>query len=75
MGPDDIVLTLCKNDRWIMDGDPLSEVSIADLNKTAETWDIRIEVKPDAENVGGVTLFGKKFGNHDQDINFKAYYS
>ena len=50
-------------------------VSIADLNKTAETWDIRIEVKPDAENVGGVTLFGKKFGNHDQDINFKAYYS
>ncbi len=75
MGPDDIVLTLCKNDRWIMDGDPLSEVSIAGLNKTAETWDIRIEVKPDAENVGGVTLFGKKFGNHDQDINFKAYYS
>ena len=58
-----------------MDGDPLSEVSIADLNKTAETWDIRIEEKPDAENVGGVTLFGKKFGNHDQDINFKAYYS
>lgn len=58
-----------------MDGDPLSQVSISDLNKTAETWEIRIEVKPDAENVGGVTLFGKKFGNHDQDINFKAYYS
>ena len=58
-----------------MDGDPLSQVSISDLNKTAETWEIRIEVKPDAENVGGVTLFGKKFGNHDQDINFKVYYS
>lgn len=58
-----------------MDGDLLSQVSISDLNKTAETWEIRIEVKPDAENVGGVTLFGKKFGNHDQDINFKAYYS
>lgn len=58
-----------------MDGEPLSEISIADLNKRLETWDIRIEVKSDAEHVGGVTLFGKKFGNHEQDINFRAYYS
>ncbi|WP_108033474.1 ArsR/SmtB family transcription factor [Trichococcus patagoniensis] len=58
-----------------MDGDPLSQISISDLDTTSETWEIRIEVKPDAAHVGGMTLFGKKFGNHDQDINFKAYYS
>jgi predicted transcriptional regulator len=57
-----------------IDGDPLSDVSVNDLDTTCDKWTFRIEVKEDAEHVGGATLFGKKFGNHDQDIMFKLYY-
>ncbi|MBU5594068.1 ArsR family transcriptional regulator [Amphibacillus sp. MSJ-3] len=57
-----------------MDGDHLSDITIADLSTAHDSWIFRIEVKEDAEHVGGVTLFGKKFGNHPQDIIFKTYY-
>jgi predicted transcriptional regulator len=29
---------------------------------------VRIEVKPDARHPGGVNIFGRGFGNYDQDI-------
>ncbi len=58
-----------------MDGEQLSKVNIADLNSTKETWHFKIEVKKNANNIGGCTLFGKGFGNHDQDIQLKLYYS
>ncbi len=29
---------------------------------------LRIEVKPDARHPGGVNVFGRGFGNYDQDI-------
>ncbi|MDC3416871.1 ArsR/SmtB family transcription factor [Aquibacillus salsiterrae] len=57
-----------------IDGDPLSDVNIDDLDQTCDSWTLRVEVKEDAKHVGGVTIFGRKFGNHDQDINFKIYY-
>ncbi|SEO16686.1 Predicted transcriptional regulator [Amphibacillus marinus] len=57
-----------------MDGDKLSNVTIDDMDANTDGWTIRIEVKKDAEHVGGVTLFGDKFGNHKQDIVFKSYY-
>ncbi|ENH96860.1 ArsR family transcriptional regulator [Gracilibacillus halophilus YIM-C55.5] len=57
-----------------MDGEPMSDVTIDDLDTTKDGWTLRIEVKEDAEHVGGVTLFGRHFGNHDQDISFKLYY-
>ncbi|NGZ74361.1 ArsR/SmtB family transcription factor [Saccharibacillus alkalitolerans] len=57
-----------------VDGDPMSDVSIADLDTSCDRWTLRIEVKEDAKNVGGATIFGKKFGNHNQDILFKMYY-
>ncbi len=34
----------------------------------------RIGVKPDAENVGGMNLFGERFGNYSQHINVKVNY-
>lgn len=58
-----------------MDGDPLSDFNIQDINPKTETWDLRIEVKKDAKHVGGVTLFGEDFGNHNQNIKVKLYYS
>lgn len=57
-----------------VDGDPMSDISIADLDTNCDRWTLRIEVKENAQNVGGATIFGKKFGNHNQDILFKMYY-
>lgn len=58
-----------------MEGEPLSDVTIADLSTDADMWRLKIEVKEDATNVGGCTLFGKGFGNYDQNIKLKSYYS
>jgi len=59
-----------------MEGEPLSDVRITDfpLSET-QLWTLRVEVKEDAKNVGGCTIYGKNFGNHDQDINLKLFYS
>ena len=58
-----------------MEGDPLSEISISDIPSHEETWHLKIEVKEDAKHIGGCTLFGKGFGNYDQDIKIKTFYS
>lgn len=57
-----------------IDGDPLSNILVDDLDTSCDRWTLRIEVKEDAKHVGGASLFGKKFGNHDQDIVFKLFY-
>ncbi|MDR1018585.1 MAG: helix-turn-helix domain-containing protein [Lachnospiraceae bacterium] len=53
----------------------LSGVTINDIPNDPTTWKIKFEIKPDAENIGGLTLFGKGFGNYDQNIKLKIYYS
>lgn len=59
-----------------IDGYKLSDVSIEDLHLDASPFiSIRIEVKDTAEHVGGVTIFGKDFGNYPQNILFTTYYS
>lgn len=35
---------------------------------------VRIGVKSDAENHGGINLFGKKFGNYETDLQMRIYY-
>ncbi|EOI01793.1 ArsR family transcriptional regulator [Enterococcus moraviensis ATCC BAA-383] len=57
-----------------VDSNILSAVTIADIKSEMDTWKLKIEVKEDAENRGGCTLFGRGFGNHDQDIRVKMYY-
>lgn len=58
-----------------LDGQPFTDVCLADLPVDAETWTVRFEVKQDAKKAGGCTIFGKGFGNHDQDIELSAFYS
>ena len=36
---------------------------------------LKLAVPEDAEHVGGLTIFGKGFGNYNQDINVKISYS
>ena len=36
---------------------------------------LRLEVPDDARHVGGLTIFGRDFGNYNQDIEFRIVYS
>lgn len=59
-----------------MDGQYLSQINLDKLNlKDSPLLKLRIAVESTSENVGGLTLFGKGFGNHNQNINIDMYYS
>lgn len=52
-----------------VDGVTISNVTINDLNLNVSPFiSVRIGVKPDAKNVGGINLFGSRFGNYPQDL-------
>nr|WP_144926189.1 ArsR family transcriptional regulator [Paenibacillus bovis] len=58
-----------------IDGDIISDESIYTLHFEEEIIKLRIEIKEDATHVGGFTIFGKGFGNWDQNIEWKFYYT
>ena len=52
-----------------VDGVKISPVSINDLDlETHHSIRLRIGVKENARNPGGINIFGRGFGNYDQDI-------
>ncbi len=58
-----------------IDGLKISDVTINDLDiKQGQPLDFRIAVEDDAEHVGGITLFGKSFGNYSIDIHVSLNY-
>lgn len=62
-------------DGAFVDGVQVSGTKIGDLQlESSRRITVRIAVKPDALNVGGVNLFGKGFGNYPQDIELKLRY-
>ena len=59
-----------------IDGLKISDVTITDLNLTDKTpIRFKMSVNEDASNIGGLTIFGKNFGNYNQDINIRIDYS
>jgi predicted transcriptional regulator len=57
-----------------VDGTRISDVMLADLDIRKHTSvKVRIGIKEDAANVGGVNIFGEGFGNYDQHIIMKMY--
>lgn len=59
-----------------IDGLQISDVTIQDLNLTDKsTIRFRLAVNEDAQHVGGLTIYGKNFGNYNQDINVRINYS
>lgn len=62
-------------DGTFIDGLKISDVSITqfDLNDHSQMR-FRFEVPEDAIHVGGLTLFGRQFGNYSQDINVRVRY-
>jgi predicted transcriptional regulator len=56
-------------DGAFVDGVRISRLTPKDLDLSAHrSIRIKIEVKPDARHPGGVNIFGRGFGNYDQDI-------
>ena len=59
-----------------IDGLQISETSIDEFKLTSKsTLKFKLEVPENAEHVGGLTIFGRGFGNYNQDINVKMAYS
>lgn len=58
-----------------IDGLVLSHKRLEDLKLHESPFiNFRISIDPKAEHPGGVSLFGRGFGNHPQDILVKLYY-
>lgn len=57
-----------------IDGIQISDVKLSSLDLDLKQWKFRISVLEDAENVGGVTLFGSYFRNYNQNLVFRVYY-
>lgn len=58
-----------------IDGVNISDITLKQLNLIpGQPFNFRISNLPNAKNCGGVSLFGKGFGNYNQDIIIKTYY-
>ncbi|MCL1854976.1 MAG: helix-turn-helix domain-containing protein [Clostridia bacterium] len=58
-----------------IDGGKRSDVTLEDINiRHATNLVLRIGAPKDTENAGGLTIFGRRFGNYDQDIRIRMQY-
>jgi len=58
-----------------IDGMPISAVAVRDLQLVGTPYiAIRIGVKAEAAHVGGINLFGSRFGNYPQDLVLRIAY-
>jgi len=59
-----------------VDGVKISSVTIDDLKLRDKPYiSLKLGVKEDSENIGGMNLFGSKFGNYEQGLIMKVNYS
>lgn len=59
-----------------IDGLKISDVSLNDLCLSSNNAiRFKLAVPKTAEHVGGLTIFGKSFGNYNQDIKVNIYYT
>lgn len=56
-----------------IDEERMSDITVADILLREQFWTLRFAVDEKAVNVGGLTLYGAGFGNHDQDILIRVY--
>ena len=58
-----------------IDGRASSEIKISDLDLSRRAFiAVRVGIDDDAENKGGLNIFGRHFGNHPQDIVMQIDY-
>lgn len=59
-----------------IDGLQVSNISLRDFDLNYKsTIKLKLAVEEDAEHVGGLTIFGKNFGNYNQNISVSINYS
>jgi len=59
-----------------VDGSPISCVRLCELNIVPHApITVRIGTKPDARNIGNINLFGRHFGNYEQDLILRLLYT
>lgn len=59
-----------------IDGLKISDVTIQSLNlDSSSEFRFRMAVPESANNVGGITIFGRNFGNYNQDIRIRLFYN
>lgn len=59
----------------LIDGEKISNTTLNDIDWDKNLIELRLAVEDTSQNVGGLTIFGKKFGNYPQDIRYRLYYS
>lgn len=58
-----------------IDGEPLSAVTLDQLNLHQKSYfTVRLGVKDEADNVGGINLFGRRFGNYELDLLLRIHH-
>lgn len=69
------ILVINKKGTFI-DGLQVSDITIRDFNLDfRSTVKFKMAVEDQSEHIGGLTIFGKTFGNYNQDINVRINYS
>ncbi|WEG11890.1 helix-turn-helix domain-containing protein [Pullulanibacillus sp. KACC 23026] len=58
-----------------IDGEKLSTITINQLDLRQKYLTFRLSVPEDANHPGGLTLYGQGFGNYNEDLVFRLYYS
>ncbi|HVO40197.1 MAG TPA: helix-turn-helix domain-containing protein [Spirochaetia bacterium] len=59
-----------------VDGVRVSDVKLKDLDLPAHhSIRVRIGIKEDAEHLGGLNIFGRGFGNYDQDLVLRLFFT
>lgn len=60
----------------LLDGEALSDVTLADLRLAEHDYiSLRVGVHANSEHVGGLNLFGEKFGDYAQDVIMRVGYA
>lgn len=58
-----------------VDGLQISDITLSDLNLNYKSdLFFRLSIPEDAKHIGGLTIFGKNFGNYNQGINVRIIY-
>lgn len=61
-------------DGTFIQGSKVSDYTIRDVDIRRMQWELKLSVREDANNIGGLTIYGAGFGNYYQDLVFKLTY-
>ena len=61
-------------DGTYLNDEKISDIKISDVPLDGHSIDLKIGIKEDAENKGGINIYGKGFGDYDQDIRLQINY-